>query len=99
MTFPSFKSNQLIFIGLRSSKNYYNRPGGGVGMGGCVLREWVMEGGGLYGYFGEQGLPAEFTYNITFPTFRQNVYSLRKQITFRLSVCIVLTGNRGQCSP
>ncbi len=24
-------------------------------MGGCVLREWVVEGGGLYGYFGEQG--------------------------------------------
>ncbi len=25
---------------------------------GCVLRECVVEGGGLYGYFGEQGLPA-----------------------------------------
>ncbi len=23
-----------------------------------MLREWVVEGGGLYGYFGEQGLPA-----------------------------------------
>ncbi len=25
-------------------------------VGGCVLREWVVEGGGLDGYFGEQGL-------------------------------------------
>ncbi len=23
-----------------------------------MLREWVVEGGWLYGYFGEQGLPA-----------------------------------------
>ncbi len=23
----------------------------------CVLREWVVRGGGLDGYFGEQGLP------------------------------------------
>ncbi len=23
-----------------------------------MLREWFVEGGGLYGYFGEQGLPA-----------------------------------------
>ncbi len=27
-------------------------------VGGCVLRECVVEGGGVYGYFGEQGLPA-----------------------------------------
>ncbi len=27
------------------------------GLGGCVLREWVVEGGGLDGYFGEQVLP------------------------------------------
>ncbi len=26
------KSNQIIFIGLRSSKYYYKRPGGGVGI-------------------------------------------------------------------
>ncbi len=26
-------------------------------LGGCVLREWVVEGGGLDGYFGERGLP------------------------------------------
>ncbi len=25
-------SNQIIFIGLRSSKDYYTRPGGGVGI-------------------------------------------------------------------
>ncbi len=25
-------------------------------MGQCVLREWVLGGGGLEGYFGEQGL-------------------------------------------
>ncbi len=24
-----------------------------------MLREWVVEGSGLYGYFGEQGLPAD----------------------------------------
>ncbi len=28
------KSNQIIFIGLRSSKDYYKRPGGGVGIWG-----------------------------------------------------------------
>ncbi len=27
-----FKSNQIIFIGLRSSKDYYTRPRGGVGI-------------------------------------------------------------------
>ncbi len=27
-------------------------------VGRCVLREWVVGGGGLDGYFGEQGLPA-----------------------------------------
>ncbi len=27
-------------------------------MGRCVLREWAVGGGGLDGYFGEQGLPA-----------------------------------------
>ncbi len=26
-------------------------------VGQCVLREFVVGGGGLYGYFGEQGLP------------------------------------------
>ncbi len=26
-------------------------------MGRCVLREWVVKEGGLYEYFGEQGLP------------------------------------------
>ncbi len=26
-------------------------------MGPCVLREWVVGGGGLDGYFGEHGLP------------------------------------------
>ncbi len=26
-------------------------------MGRCVLREWVVRGGGLDGYIGEQGLP------------------------------------------
>ncbi len=26
-------------------------------VGQCVLREWFVGGGGLYGYFGEQGLP------------------------------------------
>ncbi len=27
-------------------------------MGRCVLREWVVGGGGLDGYFGERGLPS-----------------------------------------
>ncbi len=60
-----FKSNQIIFIGLRSSKDYYKRSGGVVGiyekgfmcaffyMDGCVLREWVVRGDGLDGCFGE----------------------------------------------
>ncbi len=26
-------------------------------VGRCVLREWDVRGGGLDGYFGEQGLP------------------------------------------
>ncbi len=64
-------SNQTksFFIGLRSSKYYYKRAGGVLGLmgrviwvwffyvGRCVLREWVVRGGGLDGHFGEQGLP------------------------------------------
>ncbi len=50
-------------------KRYYKRPGGVVGVygkghlgvrfyvGRCLLREWVVRGGGLDGNFGEQGLP------------------------------------------
>ncbi len=66
----SLKSNQLIFIGLRSSYDYYKRPGGVVCVCGqvwwgvsffnvdrCVLSEWVVGGGVLNGFFGEQGLP------------------------------------------
>ncbi len=38
-------SNQIIFFGLRSSKNYYERPGGGVGIWegslGCEFFAWV----------------------------------------------------------
>ncbi len=41
----NFKSNQIIFIGLRSSKDYYTRPGGGVGIWegslGCEFFAWV----------------------------------------------------------
>ncbi len=57
-------------IGPRSSKDYYKRPCGVVGVygkghfgvgffyvGRCVLRQWVVGGGGLDGYLGEQGLP------------------------------------------
>ncbi len=45
-----FKSNQSIFIGLRSSKDYYKRPGGGVGIWegslGCeFLRGWMCAEG------------------------------------------------------
>ncbi len=28
-------------------------------MGRCVLREWVVRGGGLDGYFEEQGVPVD----------------------------------------
>ncbi len=43
-------SNQIIFIGLRSSKDYYKRPGGGVGIWegslGCeFLRGWMCAKG------------------------------------------------------
>ncbi len=31
-----FKSNQIILIGLRSSKDYYKRPGGVAGVHGNV---------------------------------------------------------------
>ncbi len=66
-----YKSNQSIFIGLRSSKDYNKRPGGVEGVygkghlgvsfyvGRCVLREWVVRRGGLDGCFGEQGLPVD----------------------------------------
>ncbi len=53
MFFVLHSSNQIIFIGLRSSKDYYKRPGGVVGVygkgyvGRSVLREWVVRGGGL----------------------------------------------------
>ncbi len=52
------KSNH--FIGLRSSKDYYKDHVGWRGYMGrviWVLREWVVRGGGLDGYFGKQGLP------------------------------------------
>ncbi len=61
--------NQIIFIGLRSCKDYYKRPSGvaevcGKGhldvsfftRGQCVLREWIVVGSGLYEFFGEQVL-------------------------------------------
>ncbi len=63
------QANYISFIGLESSKVYGTRPGGDGGMweelfgceffkvGQCVQREWVVGGGGLYGYFGEQRLP------------------------------------------
>ncbi len=73
MVAPSGKNSVVkkqikSFFGLRSSKDYYKRPGGAVGVykkghmsvsfyvGLCVLREWVVRGGGLDGYSGEQGL-------------------------------------------
>ncbi len=51
----SMLSNQIIFIGLRSSKNYFKRPGGGVGIWegslGCefLLRWMCAEGMGCGG--------------------------------------------------
>ncbi len=60
MFFVLYSSNQIIFIGLRSSKDYYKRPGGVVGVywkgyvGRSVLREWVVRRGGFDWYFGEQ---------------------------------------------
>ncbi len=50
----NFKSNQIIFIGLWSSKDYYKRPGGGVGIWdgslGCEFLRGSMcaEGMGLW---------------------------------------------------
>ncbi len=45
LRFCGMFSNQIIFIGLRSSKNYYKRPGGGVGIWegslGCEFFAWV----------------------------------------------------------
>ncbi len=66
----TIKSNQIIFIGLRSSKGYYKRPGGGVGIwegslgheflrGSMRAEGMVMGGSGLDEYFGEQTLPVE----------------------------------------
>ncbi len=62
-----YSSNQISFIELQSCKNYYKRPSGVVRVcgkgqldvrfyvGQCVLREWIVGGDGLYGYFWEQG--------------------------------------------
>ncbi len=42
----NFKSNQIIFIGLRKSKDCYKRPGGGVGISegslGCEFLRGLM---------------------------------------------------------
>ncbi len=58
------KSNQIIFIGLRSSKDYYKRPGRMFGVYkkghfGCEFFTWVVGGGALDGYLGEQGLSVD----------------------------------------
>ncbi len=37
-------------------------------MGRCVLREWVVGGGGFDGYFGEQGLPAGIQECVDYPS-------------------------------
>ncbi len=37
-------SNQIVFIGLRSSKYYYNRPGGGVGIWSLFYKWILLEG-------------------------------------------------------
>ncbi len=62
-------SNQIIFIGLRGSKDNYKRPGGVAGVygkghlgvsflrGSMCAEGMGCEGDGLDGYFGEQGLP------------------------------------------
>ncbi len=65
------RSTQISLIGLRSSKDYFKRPSGVVGvyrkghlgvsffkLGQCVQKEQVLGGDGLYGYFREQELPA-----------------------------------------
>ncbi len=63
-----FTSNQIKSFLLVYEAVYYKRPGGVAGVygkghlgasfyvGRCVLREWVVRGGGLNGYFVEQGL-------------------------------------------
>ncbi len=42
-TYSLIKSNQIIFIGLRSSKNYYKRPGGGVGIWSIVAIDRIVK--------------------------------------------------------
>ncbi len=42
-----WKSNQIIFIGLRSSKDYYKRPGGVMGVYGKGHLWWVFLRGSM----------------------------------------------------
>ncbi len=60
------KSFLLVYGAVKATMNdqglvwVYGKGHWGVSfcVGGCVLREWVVGGCGLDGYFGEQGLPA-----------------------------------------
>ncbi len=59
------KSFLLVYGAVKTSINdqgvawVYKKGHKGVRfcVGRCVLREWVVGGGGLDGYFGEKGLP------------------------------------------
>ncbi len=64
--FGQIKSFLLVYRAVKTTINnqgvvwVYGKGHKGLSfcVGGCVLREWVVEGGGSDGYFGEQGLPA-----------------------------------------
>ncbi len=76
-----------FFIGLRSSKDYYKRPGWVVGVygrghlgvgfyvGRCVLSEWIVRRRRLGGCFGEQGLPVGIQEQLQYNTYNNNKHN------------------------
>ncbi len=64
MTFINIPMKSFLFIyeavktTINNQVEWWRVDGKGhLGVSRCVLREWVVRGGGLDGYFGDQGLP------------------------------------------
>ncbi len=89
--------SQIILTGLRSSKDFYKRPDGVVGVYGkglvgvsFLLGSTCAEGGGgLDGYFGEQGLPVGIQECLG--RFHRGCFDYL-HLKFDIILCLTITG-------